>query len=308
MNKKNTEEIARDVLRIRLSQMIVNEDYKAGKFKIPIHLAFGHEAIATAVKHIMKDGDKLILTHRNIAYNLAMQGSLKPILNEYRLEQTGVMNGKTGSMNLINPKRGIIYSSSILGNNFSVAVGVAYAQKIRNTGITIVLGGDGSIEEGSFHESLLLFKSLKLPSLIIIENNEWSMSTRISERRCDIDLAKFTESFKIRYEVFDGRNVCELIDRLQKIKEYSIDENEPVCIEINISTLGDWVMETPEFPKGKFINYHAGPAPTIDIKTCPIIIKNTNQDPVYILSEFLGKETFEKISKEVRIEMEKEMK
>lgn len=308
MDKKNTEEIARDVLRIRLSQMIVNEDYKAGKFKIPIHLAFGHEAIATAVKHIMKDGDKLILTHRNIAYNLAIHGSLKPILDEYYLEQTGIMNGKTGSMNLINPNKGIIYSSSILGNNFSVAVGVAYAQKIRDIGITIVLGGDGSIEEGSFHESLLMFKSLKLPALIIIENNEWSMSTKINERRCDIDLAKLAESFKIRYEVFNGEeDVFELIDRLQKIKEYSINKNEPVCIEINISTLGDWIMETPEFPKGKFINYHAGPVPTVDLKTCPSIIKNTNQDPVYILSKLLGRETFEKISREVRNEMEEEV-
>ena len=75
-------------------------------------------------------------------------------------------------MNLINTSKGIIYTSSILGNNFSVAIGVALAQKIHSTkGIAIVLGGDGSMEEGSFHESLLMAKSLKLACFIIIENS-----------------------------------------------------------------------------------------------------------------------------------------
>ena len=46
---------ARDVLRIRLSQMIVNEKYKNGEFKVPIHLALGHEAIAVAVDSIMEE-------------------------------------------------------------------------------------------------------------------------------------------------------------------------------------------------------------------------------------------------------------
>jgi TPP-dependent pyruvate/acetoin dehydrogenase alpha subunit len=64
MNKNYDKKIAKDVLRLRFSQMIVNEDYKKGKFKIPIHLAFGHEAIAVAVNKIMKEDDKLILTQR----------------------------------------------------------------------------------------------------------------------------------------------------------------------------------------------------------------------------------------------------
>ena len=69
---------------------------------------------------------------------------MKPILDEYLLMENGLMKGKLGSMNLINPNYGIVYTSSILGNNFSVASGVSLSQKIRKyDGITIVLGGDG---------------------------------------------------------------------------------------------------------------------------------------------------------------------
>ena len=88
MATNNQKTIAEDILRLRLSQIIVNEHYKAGKFKIPIHLALGHEAIVIGVCQIMENGDKLILSHRNIAYNLARVGKLKPLLDEYFLKPT----------------------------------------------------------------------------------------------------------------------------------------------------------------------------------------------------------------------------
>ena len=40
-----------------------------------------------------------------------------------------------------------------------------------------MLGGDGSIEEGSFHESLLMLKTLDLSTLVIIENNDLLIET-----------------------------------------------------------------------------------------------------------------------------------
>ena len=122
MTEKFNKKIAYDILRIRLGQIVINEEYKKGNFKIPIHLAFGHESIAVAISNIMENNDKLILSHRNIAYNLAREGSLKPILDEYFLKPTGLMKGQFGSMNLINPSKGVVYSSSILGNNFSVEI------------------------------------------------------------------------------------------------------------------------------------------------------------------------------------------
>lgn len=86
MEQNERKKIAKNVLYIRISQMLINEDYKEKKFKIPIHLALGHESISIAVSKIMKESDKLILTHRNVAYNLARSGKLKPILDEYYLK------------------------------------------------------------------------------------------------------------------------------------------------------------------------------------------------------------------------------
>lgn len=303
MATNNQKTIAEDILRLRLSQIIVNEHYKAGKFKIPIHLALGHEAIVIGVCQIMENDDKLILSHRNIAYNLARVGKLKPLLDEYFLKPTGIMEGSAGSMNLVNPSQGIIYSSSILGNNFAVATGVAMAQKILSkNGLTIVLGGDGAIEEGSFHESLLMFKSLKLPSLVIIENNEWSMATKIDQRRHPINLEKLCQAYDIKYEKLNGNDPYKYIDELKKFRNFSLKNETPVCIEVSVTTLGDWRMKTPEYPDGKFINYHAGPTPAIDINN-PVTIRETEEDPVFVLRNYFKTDEIEKMTALLRSEL-----
>ncbi len=308
MTESINRKIAHDLLKIRIAQMMINEQYKEGKFKIPIHLAFGHETIAMAIDRTMKDEDKLILSHRNIAYNLARAKKLKDILNEYFLKKDGVAGGKLGSMNLMNLSKGIIYTSSILGNNISVAVGVALSQKIKSQkNFAIVLVGDGSIEEGSFHESLIMSKSLKLPIFIVVENNEWSMATRIHERRCDIDLEKFTSAYGIKYTKLSGNDPLRYIEELQNLRDYSLNNDEPVCIEVDVTTLGDWRMKTEDYPDGKFINYHAGPAPTIELKTCPAVIESSNKDPVYALKDYFSESEIIDMSEFVYKELQDEL-
>ena len=309
MELENQKNIMKEIIRIRLSQMIINEDYKKNKFKIPIHLAFGHEAIATAVSQIMEENDKLVLSHRNVAYNLARIGKLKPILDEYYLKPSGLVNGKTGSMNLTNMKKGIIYSSSILGNNFSVGTGIAMGEKLRSQGgITIVLAGDGAIEEGSFHESLLMLKSLELSALVVVENNEWSMSTKISDRRHSIDLDKFATAYDIKYVKISGNDPNNYIKTLYDLKQISLKEKSPVLIEVMVTTIGEWKLKTPEFPDGKMVNYHAGPAPTVDLEKGNLKILDDPRDPIFVLEQKIDIKTIEETTKILLKELTNEIK
>ena len=309
MELENQKNIMEEIIRIRLSQMIINEDYKKNRFKIPIHLALGHEAIATAVSQIMEENDKLVLSHRNVAYNLARIGKLKPILDEYYLKSSGLVNGKTGSMNLTNMKKGIIYSSSILGNNFSVGTGIAMGEKLRSEGgITIVLSGDGAIEEGSFHESLLMLKSLELSALVVVENNEWSMSTKISDRRHAIDLDKFATAYDIKYVKISGNDPDNYIKTLYDLKQISLKEKSPVLIEVMVTTIGEWKLKTPEFPDGKMVNYHAGPAPTVDLEKGNLKILDDPRDPIFVLEQKIDIKTIEETTKILLKELTNEIK
>ena len=77
---------ALEVLRLRLSQMLINERYKSKDFKIPIHLAMGHEALAVAAASAMTSEDRFVLSHRNLHYNLALGARVKDVLAEFLLD------------------------------------------------------------------------------------------------------------------------------------------------------------------------------------------------------------------------------
>jgi len=306
------EGIVQDLVRIRLSQMMVNEKYKEGKFKIPIHLSFGHEAIAVALSHSLKGEDKVLLTHRNIAYNLARAPKLKPIMDEYLLLDSGMCKGRLGSMNLINRDRNIIYSSSILANNFSVAAGVAMAEKLKiNPSATFVLGGDGSMEEGSFYESLVMMKSLGLAVVVIIENNEWSLGSHISERRIPIHLRKLVASIDIEFIQLEGNDAISYIETLKEIRKKSLNENKVYCVEVKLKTLGDR-NEAPssEYPSGKYINYHAGPSATVNLSgnIKDLFLRNNSDDPIYVLIEQIGENAVLKVAEQIYNDLKSEFK
>lgn len=300
-----------ELIRNRLSQVLINEEYKSGKFKIPIHLSFGHEAIAVAISNTLKPQDKLVLTHRNMSYNISRSDKLKPIIDEYYLKKSGLANGRLGSMNLINLDSNIIYSSSILANNFSVATGIAMADNlIDKKAVTFVLGGDGSMEEGSFYESLVMMKSLNLGIIIIIENNEWSLGTHITERRVEINLSKLCESLDIEYQKLENNNVLDYLSILEDIRIKCLQNSQPICIEVIVKTLGDRVTPpTDEFPNGKYINYHAGPATITNIKSVlfGLIIKENSEDPLYVLQEEIGVEKFNKYGLEILEQLKTEL-
>jgi hypothetical protein len=153
-----------------------------------------------------------------------------------------------------------------------------------------VLGGDGSIEEGSFYESLLMMKSLNLSAIVLIEDNEWSLGTRISERRCPIDVRKVCEATSTPHVKLSGNDPYLYIEELKRVRIQALQEHTPICVEASLTTLGDWIMTNPENANGKFINYHAGGTPGIDIKSWPIAISQSAADPIFVLRSYFSLE------------------
>lgn len=289
--------LAREIIRIRLCQLIINEKYKNGEFSVPIHLALGHEAIAVAVAKNMRAEDVLVVSHRNIHYNLARIKTLKSQLDEYLLRDNGLGKACFGSMNLANPRQGIVYASSILGNNLGVAAGIAMAHKIkRSKGIVFVVTGDGAMEEGGFYEALEFLGSHDLACMVIVENNEWSLATKICERRCNIDLKKLSSAFDIRFEQLAGNDVYEYTDTIRGLRQHAVKQVKPICLEVHLSTLGSWHQKTAACPEGRYINYHAGPAPTTSLGDWPVL-EESKADPVYALCQYFDQARLKGISR-----------
>lgn len=267
------------MIQLRLWQHIVNELLKQKAFKVPVHLAFGAEAVVTAIDESMQPADRLVLTHRNAAYNMSRANSLRGVLDEYRSLPAGAAGGDLGSMNLAVPGTGIAYSSSILGNNFSVGCGLAFAKVLRGEeGAIWIVTGDGAVEEGGFYESLVFARSHGLKVVFVIDNNDHSMVSSISERRCDIRFDRICGAIDVPYLSFAGNDVFAYVTELCKVRRDLDSGHGPACVEFCTALL----------------NQHAGPTPgwpTDPLRIAladGLVVGAAPRDPVAVLREAIG--------------------
>jgi TPP-dependent pyruvate/acetoin dehydrogenase alpha subunit len=278
---KQLVELESEILRLRSVQLEINKKLSDGVFMVPIHLGLGHEAVAVACVAALGASDTIFLTHRNIHFQIALGASLEDLENEYLLKPIGLANGKLGSMNLMNPRSGNIYTSNILGNNLAVALGAGLASSIsRSADVSWVVTGDGAIEEGVFFESLLLSASLRLPIVYLVENNDWSLATRTDQRRIPMDLETLAKSISIEYTYLEGNSLDEYLLSFQNIRERVLSLQMPQLIEVRVESLGGFVTDVGQKSE-RYINYHAGPL-RIEPGDGGVLVNNSS-DPVFNL-------------------------
>jgi pyruvate dehydrogenase E1 component alpha subunit len=88
------------------------------------------------------------------------------------------------------------------------AVGIAYAQKYKKTGGTVVTYvGDGGTSEGNFYEAMNFAGVMKVPLVIIIENNGWAISEPRSMQTIAPTLAQKAIAAGIPSMQVDGNDV-----------------------------------------------------------------------------------------------------
>ncbi|MCS7127899.1 MAG: thiamine pyrophosphate-dependent dehydrogenase E1 component subunit alpha [Sulfolobales archaeon] len=156
---------------------------KEGILMGPSHLYIGMEAIAAGVRAFIRKGDLIISHHRGHGHAIMIGTELERLFAELLGFKEGNMKGVGGSMHLpIDPERGGLYASAIVGSQIPIAVGVAYAQKLRKTGnITIVFFGDGAVNTGAFAEGVVMSAFLKVPLVLLCENNVYAEFTKTAD-------------------------------------------------------------------------------------------------------------------------------
>jgi len=225
-------ECYKTMLKIRMVEQRIAEEYKYDEMKTPIHLSIGQEAIAVGVCRNLKPDDYLFVTHRSHAQYLAKGGDLNKMIAELYLRKTGCSSGRGGSMHLIDTTVGMMGSSAIVGGDIPLGTGAALASKLKGDGrVTAVFFGDGAVDEGTFHESLNFAALKKLPVLYICENNYYAINSTVFQRHAREDIFRWAESYGIPSFQIDGNDVLKVSEAAEKAVERCRRGEGPVFLE-----------------------------------------------------------------------------
>jgi len=170
------------MLRIREFEERVKRTFEdhPGVIRGHTHLADGAEASIVGSLAALRDGDQLLTTYRCHGYPIALGTDPKAIMAEIYGRKDGICGGYGGSMHLVDPGRGFLGTSGIVGQGIPHAAGAAYAAQIRGKGqVVLSFFGDGATKQGAFHETLNISSLWKLPIVFILENNNYNVHTRV---------------------------------------------------------------------------------------------------------------------------------
>ena len=104
---------------------------------------------------------------------------------------------------------GVLAPISHVGDIMAVTGGIALSFKLQEQPrVAMTWIGDGSTKNGVFHEAMNFSAVLNLPLVVIIQNNQVALGTRLDQHHRS-SFAEWHQAYGITGSVFDGNNVLD---------------------------------------------------------------------------------------------------
>ncbi len=194
------------MFRIRRFETTCNELYLGAKIPgMSPHLYIGEEASAASVCFFLNTDDYIVSNHRGHGHCLGKGAAMDRMLAEIMGKSTGYCRGRGGSMHIADVTLGNLGANGIVGAGIPIAVGAGLSIVYRGTHqISVVFFGDAATNQGTFHEGVNMAGAMKLPVLLVCENNQYGLSTLIQRTSSTAVLSDKAHGYGIEHVTVDG--------------------------------------------------------------------------------------------------------
>jgi pyruvate dehydrogenase E1 component alpha subunit len=232
MEQELLSDLYRKMARIRRFEEEAARLYTEKKIGGFLHLYIGQEAVAVGALSVLQDNDYVMTAYRCHGHYLARGGSARAGMAELMGKETGCAKGRGGSMHFYDIQRRFMGGWGIVGAQVPVAAGLAFAEKYMGSdGIAIVFLGDGAINIGSFHEGLALSALWKLPTIFVIENNQFAMGTPLEKTAAVDDLSIRALAYPMARETVDGHDIFAVRATIHAAAKRAREQHLPTLVE-----------------------------------------------------------------------------
>ncbi|MEV7007514.1 thiamine pyrophosphate-dependent enzyme [Streptosporangium sp. NPDC051022] len=250
------------LLRTMLDQMTLIRSFEeyvlelagAGLVHGPAHSSVGQEAGAVGSVLALTSADTVNGSHRghhqflakaihHVAPGLDLLAPLTADLREVLLRTLaeicglarGFSGGRGGSMHLQWLDAGAIGTNAIVGGGVPVAAGYAWAHRFAGTrDVSVTYFGDGAVNIGSTLETFNLAGAWRLPVCFFIENNQYAVSTHVSEATAEPRLSARGPAFNIASWKVDGMDPLAVHLTMRAAVEHMREGRGPVVVEADV--------------------------------------------------------------------------
>jgi len=191
----------------------------------------GQEAVQAGIGHAMTEADWLIPAFREHGVML-LKGIPGHLIYAY----------------WAGDERGSCYPEGVrcfpvavpVGSQWQHGTGVGLSLKLRaEAAAAVAFGGDGSTSEGDFHEALNCAGVFRVPTVFVIQNNQWAISVPIHQQTASATLAQKAHAYGIPGIQVDGNDVFAVYVAAVEALDRARRGDGPTLIEAVTYRLGD---------------------------------------------------------------------
>lgn len=227
-------DILRTMLTIRHFENHLSEAFRKGDLPTEaIHLSIGQEAIAACVCLNLGPNDYINTTHRGHGHIIAKGADINTMMAELYGKATGLCEGKGGSMHVTDRSLGVLGANGIVGAGYLLAMGAAFTIKQEGRkDVSVVFAGDGSVNQGMFHEAMNMASLFELPLLVVVENNLYGEFTALEKHSAEPNLHERLSAYRIPARRLDGNDAGELWGEMADTINQVREDGRPRMVEL----------------------------------------------------------------------------
>lgn len=203
--------------------------------KINFHVSgIGQEAAQVGAAYALKkQHDYFLPYYRDYAFVLSVGMTVKDLMLSLFAKQADPCSGGRQMPGHFSYKKfNIVTGSSPVTTQVPHAVGFALAAKMKNKPfVSFVTFGDGSSNQGDFHEGCNFAGVHKLPVIFMCENNQYAISVPLHKQVACESIADRAIGYGFKGVRVDGNDVLAVYKVVKEARERAINGEGPTLID-----------------------------------------------------------------------------
>ncbi len=192
----------------------------------------GEEAVQVGSSAVLKSEDWVVPAYREQGAALVRGFPLKTVMAQLYGNKEDILKGRQMPNHFGNKSVNFVTPSSPVGTQLPIAVGVAWAARMRGDKVAVVVYfGDGATSQGDFHVAMNFAGVFNAPVVFVCKNNQWAISVPFERQTASENIAVKAQAYGFSGVRVDGNDILAVYSACKDAVEAARKGKGPTLVE-----------------------------------------------------------------------------